>query len=167
MRAMGERAADESGASAVEFAIVASVLFMIMFGTIQFGLAYNRYQGLQAGAREGARLGSVGGTYSQIFQRVKDSVSTIDTSSAISPCSPNPPTTTGIMCVNISVVTSSGTLSQLPSNTAVPPCVTAGQTNPSAPTIDVQAKYKMAMAIPFVAGFQPVLTGEGRFRCEQ
>jgi hypothetical protein len=32
--------------------------------------------------------------------------------------------------------------------------------------VDVQAKYKMAMAIPFVAGFQPVLTGEGRFRCE-
>jgi Flp pilus assembly protein TadG len=139
---------------------------MIMFGTIQFGIAFNRYQGLNAGAREAARLASVGGTYTDVFQRVKDSVSTIDTSTAISPCNPDPPTTAGILCVNISTVTSGGALTQVASSTTVPPCVTAAITNPAAPVVDVQAKYKMAMAIPFVAGFQPVLTGEGRFRCE-
>jgi len=165
MRALGERAKGESGASAVEFAIVASVLFMIMFGTIQFGIAYNRYQGLQAGAREGARLGSVNGTYAQIYQRVKDSVSTIATTNATEPC-PATVTTVGQLCVSIYTVSSGGTLNQQSSSMSISPCAQAAIDNPSTPAIVVRAKYKMAMAIPFVAGFQPVLTGEGRFRCE-
>ena len=166
MRALGERAKGESGASAVEFAIVASVLFMIMFGTIQFGIAYNRYQGLQAGAREGARLGSVNGTYDQIYQRVKDSVSTISTTNATEPC-PGTVTTVGQLCVSIYTLASNGTsLNQQSSSMSISPCAQAHVDNPSTPTIVVRAKYKMAMAIPFVAGFQPVLTGEGRFRCE-
>lgn len=174
MRAMGERARSEIGASAVEFAIVASVLFMIMFGTIQFGIAYNRYQGLQAGAREGARLGSIGGSYRDIFQRVKDSVATIDqvTHAPASPCTAgpgDPPTTTNWLCVNIYAVQSNGSLTLISNpgnNTVASPCAQAATINPSASAIDVQAKYKMDMAIPFVAGFSPVLTGEGRFRCE-
>ena len=50
----------ESGATAVEFSLIATLLFMLLFGILQFGLTYNRQQGLHAAAREGARLASLG-----------------------------------------------------------------------------------------------------------
>src|SRR5437868_13335102 len=77
----------EEGAAAVEFAIVAALLFMLLFGIIEFGIVFNRYQGLQAGAREGARIGSLQQTpVYQIMDRVRSSVSMIDTSSASQSC---------------------------------------------------------------------------------
>lgn len=75
---MVRRIRDERGASAVEFAIIASLLFMILFGTIQFGIIFNRYQGLQASGREGARFGSLDATTAdEILARVKNSVSIV------------------------------------------------------------------------------------------
>ncbi len=68
----------ERGASAVEFALIASLLFIVLFGVIQFGLAYNRYQGLQAAAREGARIAAVGGSESEVRDRVRQSQSLFD-----------------------------------------------------------------------------------------
>src|SRR5487761_1588895 len=53
----------QDGAAAVEFAIVLPVLVLLLFGVIQFGLAYNRQQGLNAAVREGSRLASIGGTF--------------------------------------------------------------------------------------------------------
>jgi Flp pilus assembly protein TadG len=44
------------GAAAVEFAIVLTVLLMIVFGIIDFGRAYNAKVTLAQAAREGARL---------------------------------------------------------------------------------------------------------------
>ena len=43
-----------------------------MFGILQFGLTYNRQQGLHAAAREGARLASLGNTVTaaEVRQRV-------------------------------------------------------------------------------------------------
>jgi Flp pilus assembly protein TadG len=61
----------ERGASAVEFAIIISLLFIVLFGIIQFGIAYNRYQGLQAAAREGARVASVGDSPANVRERVR------------------------------------------------------------------------------------------------
>jgi Flp pilus assembly protein TadG len=52
--------AGESGASAVEFAIVLPLLLLILFGIIEFGLAFNRIQALEAASREAGRLASVG-----------------------------------------------------------------------------------------------------------
>ena len=49
----------ESGASAVEFALLLPVLMMILFGTIEFGLALYRQSILTNASREGARLGIV------------------------------------------------------------------------------------------------------------
>lgn len=61
----------EHGAAAVEFAIILPILVMLLFGIIQFSLAYNRQQGLHAAAREGARLASLPSTTStQITDRV-------------------------------------------------------------------------------------------------
>jgi len=50
---------NESGAAAVEFALVLPILVMLLFGIIQFGTAFNQKQGLHAAAREGARVGSI------------------------------------------------------------------------------------------------------------
>ena len=65
----------ERGASMVELAIVLSLLFLIIFGIIQFGIALNRNQGLQAAAREGARIAAVGGSEAEVGSRVRDAQS--------------------------------------------------------------------------------------------
>jgi Flp pilus assembly protein TadG len=49
----------ESGASAVEFAILLPLLMMILFGIIEFGLALYQQAVLTNASREGARLGIV------------------------------------------------------------------------------------------------------------
>jgi len=49
----------ESGASAVEFALLLPVLMMILFGIIEFGLALYQQAILTNASREGARLGIV------------------------------------------------------------------------------------------------------------
>ncbi|MFT7646169.1 MAG: Flp pilus assembly protein TadG, partial [Candidatus Poriferisodalaceae bacterium] len=40
-------------------AIILPVLVLLMFGIVEFGLAFNRLQGVHAAAREGARVGAV------------------------------------------------------------------------------------------------------------
>ena len=56
----------EHGAAAVEFAIVASVLVMLVFGVLEFGLAFWQVQNLRAATREGARVAAVRGTTTQV-----------------------------------------------------------------------------------------------------
>ncbi len=53
------RSSDERGAAAVEFAIVLPVLVLLVFGIIQWSIYFNRLQGLQAAAREGARVAAL------------------------------------------------------------------------------------------------------------
>lgn len=47
----------ESGAAAVEFALLATLLFMLIFGSISAGISFSRSNALQTAAREGARFG--------------------------------------------------------------------------------------------------------------
>ena len=47
---------DESGVVAIEFALVAPLLLMLIFGAIQFGRAYNAKIELTAAVREGVRV---------------------------------------------------------------------------------------------------------------
>lgn len=47
---------DENGAAAIEFALIATILFMLLFGILQFGQFYSQYQVFQGAAREGARF---------------------------------------------------------------------------------------------------------------
>lgn len=50
---------NERGAAAVEFAIISTILFLLIFGIFEFGRVYSRYQVLQGAAREGARHAAV------------------------------------------------------------------------------------------------------------
>ena len=53
----GER---EAGAAAVEFALVSMVLFMLLFGVVQYGFYFWSLQAGSAAAREAARQAAVG-----------------------------------------------------------------------------------------------------------
>lgn len=70
----------DTGAAAVEFAIIAPLLFLLLFGLIDFGLAINARIVAANAAREGARVGSLGGTEAQIRAQVASASSTLDQS---------------------------------------------------------------------------------------
>ena len=61
-RRIGRKATDDHGAAVVEFALVLPLLMLMVFGTIQFGLLFNRQQALHAAAREGARVAALPST---------------------------------------------------------------------------------------------------------
>lgn len=57
-----ERARDERGAAIVEFGIIASVLFLLLFGIVDWAMTENNIQAVRYGAQEGARQGGTGRT---------------------------------------------------------------------------------------------------------
>lgn len=166
------RVREERGASAVEFAIIASLLLMILFGTITFGIIFNRYQGLQSAAREGARLGSLSATTrTNIIDRVRESVSIIAASSiSTGACTPGSlsvengcvriyakqaPTATcpGASCVE---VTSSST-SQTPCGAAY---------SGTDKSVVVEVFFRLRIDIPLWASPQMTVNGGAEFKCE-
>ena len=56
----------EDGAAAVEFALVVSLLFILLFGIMEFGLAFFELQNLRSATREGARAAAIGGNDDEI-----------------------------------------------------------------------------------------------------
>lgn len=57
----GHKREGESGAAAVEFALIAPLLFILVFGIINFGYLFGQKLSLNQAAREGARLAVVDG----------------------------------------------------------------------------------------------------------
>jgi len=70
----------ERGAAAVEFAIVAPLLFLLVFAIIDFGFAFHGWDAVQNAAREGARVGAVTPSVSAIQARVRSASSFLDQS---------------------------------------------------------------------------------------
>ena len=68
----------EEGAAAVEFAIVATLFFMLVFGIIDFGFAFHSWNNTANAAREGARRGAVSSDPVDIALRTKAAASTLD-----------------------------------------------------------------------------------------
>jgi Flp pilus assembly protein TadG len=80
----GRNSDTERGASAVEFALIASLLFMVVLGMFSGGLAYSRKLALIHAAREGVRHGATIATgngpipdswFDEIAQRAMNSAS--------------------------------------------------------------------------------------------
>ena len=133
---------DERGASAVEFAIVMTVLFMVLFGIVQFGIAYNRAQGLEAASREGARAASIGATVDQITARVREAQSMF-------------------VPADVQVVTT-------PAATGTQrPCQIAGVGGTVTVEAVVPENASYAIAIPLWGKRQIRYTASGVFRCER
>jgi TadE-like protein len=53
------RAHSERGAALVEFTLIVPILILVIFGMIDFGVAFSDYQNVRSGTREAARLGVV------------------------------------------------------------------------------------------------------------
>jgi Flp pilus assembly protein TadG len=60
----------QEGAAAVEFALVVSLLFVLLFGIMEFGLAFFQLQSLRSATREGARAAAVGGDSGEISDAI-------------------------------------------------------------------------------------------------
>src|SRR5687767_12646276 len=60
----------ERGQSVVEFAMVLPLLLVVLFAIVDFGRIYQGHITLTNAAREGARLGAVGGSEGEIRARV-------------------------------------------------------------------------------------------------
>ena len=69
------RLRQENGAAAVEFAIVVSVLVMLVFGVLEFGLNFWQVQNLRSATREGARAAAVRATPTQVSDAMVDASS--------------------------------------------------------------------------------------------
>lgn len=135
-------AREERGASAVEFAIVASLLFVVLFGTVQFGMAFNRAQGLEAAAREGARLAAIGATYDEIAARVRTSQSLFQ-------------------ALDVEVTTSPASAG------GGRPCTTSGVGGLVTVNTTVAPSAKYAIAIPLWGNRTITYRAAGTFRCER
>jgi hypothetical protein len=156
----------EDGAAAVEFAIISILLILFVFGVIQFGIAFNRHQGIQAAAREGARIASVGGTEDDIRTRVRaaqslfdpaDVMITIDYSDDDGATYPG----SNKICDDTGGDPCSATL-------APAPCGRAGIGNLVRVTARVPgAGGEYAIIIPLWGNAHVTYTGLGVFRCEE
>jgi Flp pilus assembly protein TadG len=67
---MRARVRREDGAAAIEFALISTVLILILGGMLEFGREYSKYQILQGASREGARLAAVRATNEEVVDRV-------------------------------------------------------------------------------------------------
>lgn len=76
---------EQRGAALVEFAFVLPVLLILLFGIVEFAVAFNRAQAVEAAAREGARLASIStSTSGDVSTRVDEALAGITTDGAVS-----------------------------------------------------------------------------------
>ncbi|MBT2521300.1 TadE family protein [Arthrobacter sp. ISL-28] len=89
--------ATEHGAVAVEFALLAPVLIMILLGIMEFGRAYNAQLTLTNAAREGVRVMAVDNNATTALAATTNSADTLSpklkTSDIVIAFQTNPPTT--------------------------------------------------------------------------
>jgi Flp pilus assembly protein TadG len=135
----------ERGASAVEFAILVPVLVLILFGIIYFSLYFNARQGVQAAAREGARLASLSST------------------TGAEACAKAKGALTGVPVDNVSVQVSA----TAPSGSSDVCSTTASVCAGSASSVYVRVAGTVTVSIPFWPG-SGVLTAAStaNFQCE-
>ena len=91
---MTHRLNRDSGAALVEFAIIAPLLLLLVFGIIEFGRAYNAQNTLTHAAREGAREFAITQDAIAGETAAKDAATSLDSSkitATLSACVPGDP----------------------------------------------------------------------------
>jgi Flp pilus assembly protein TadG len=84
---VGRRLRGERGASAVEFALLAPLIFMLLFGIIEFGLAFLSVQSIRTAVREGGRAAAVGAPVNSVGSFKGTRETTVDASVGYIPTS--------------------------------------------------------------------------------
>jgi Flp pilus assembly protein TadG len=78
---------NQDGQAMVEFVLVAPILLLLIFGIIQFGIAFNNYMTLTDAVRAGARQAAVSRTLPDpvgtTTNRVKTAATNLDTSTGV------------------------------------------------------------------------------------
>ncbi len=121
----------------MELAFVLPILVLLLFGIVEFSIAYNRTQALHAAAREGARVASQPhASSSEIEGRVRDALEPVSFTSPVS----------------VSISPSSSHPCNLRTGEAVTVTVTADD------ELDIPLWPSGPMTLS--------LTGQGEFRCE-
>ena len=91
---MSTKTSRESGAALVEFAIIAPLLLLLVFGIIEFGRAYNAQNSLTHAAREGAREYAITQDQDAGRATAKAAATSLDSSKitvTLSACTPGDP----------------------------------------------------------------------------
>jgi len=84
------------GAAVVEFAVVAPVFFLLIFGMIEYGRLVMVQQVLTNASREGARVGVLdGSTSADVTTAVNNYLTSARINSATVTITPNPPSSAG------------------------------------------------------------------------
>jgi len=68
----------EHGQSLVEFALVIPIFLLVLFAIVDFGMAFHAWITVTNSAREGARVGAVRASSTDIEQRVRDTATSLD-----------------------------------------------------------------------------------------
>jgi Flp pilus assembly protein TadG len=140
------RIRSEQGAAVLEMALVLSILLVVLFGIIQFGLTFHRYQGMEAASNEGARLASLPeSSLDEVTDRVRDTLSGMDPANEVS-C---PPANPGEYCILVT-----------PSDQNQPCNLRRGQ------LVTVEVAQRTKLDVPMWASPELTLTGRGVYRCE-
>jgi len=77
-RSRRRRGKKQRGQSLVEFALIAPLFLLLVFGIVDFGIAFYSWITITNAAREGARLGAVQGTEAEITSRVNAATDHLD-----------------------------------------------------------------------------------------
>jgi Flp pilus assembly protein TadG len=142
----------ETGASAVEFALVAPILIILVFGVISFGMIFGQQLALGNAAREASRFGVVEGrTCAQVIGAARDAANTI-----------------GMSGSNVTVTVTRGASAAAAASNNVCTVTTANPCNSSAvgDSLFVKLEFTSKVDIPLVVTRDIGLTSDGVFRCE-
>ncbi len=152
----------EEGASAVEFAIVAPLLFMLVFGIIQFGIFFAQDLALSNGARQAARAAAVPSTgdCAAIFTEAQQGAVTIALSTVRGGASDFD---MEVSTPGVGSHCTAGPFGPIPFDDTELPC--SGQ--PAGTEVTVVVKAKGQLAIPLFGDLGEIdLEREGTYRCE-
>lgn len=140
----------ESGAVAIEFAMVLPILVILVFGIVQFGLLLHRQHGIHAAAREGARLAALADATSEdIVVRIDEGLADV----------PLPEGRTVVITAPSPYGTRSFEDGASPDTDA--PC--AGNTGSP---VTVVIETETTLEVPMWGTSTVDVTGTGEFRCE-
>jgi len=102
----------DRGAAAVEFALVVPVLIVLIFGSIEFGLAVQARTMIGNAAREGVRVASLGGSVADVQASALNALGPVSgtktvtftcTTSGASSCDPQAPGKNSVATVVVTV----------------------------------------------------------------